>query len=74
MQIEETLQTLCALPAVSGFEAQAAQQVASMLRPLCDTVEVDHNGNVLGYKGSGKANANTVLLDAHLAQSCFVFT
>ena len=48
MQIEKTLHTLCALPAVSGFEEQAAQAVASLLRPLCDTFEVDHNGNVLG--------------------------
>ena len=74
MQIEKTLQTLCALPAVSGFEEQAAQAVAALLRPLCDTVEVDHNGNVLGYKGCGRKHAKTVLLDAHLDQIGFVVT
>lgn len=74
MQIEKTLHTLCALPAVSGFEEQAAQAVAALLRPLCDTVEVDHNGNVLGYKGCGRKHAKTVLLDAHLDQIGFVVT
>lgn len=74
LQIEKTLQTLCALPAVSGFEEQAAQAVAALLRPLCDTVEVDHNGNVLGYKGCGRKHAKTVLLDAHLDQIGFVVT
>ena len=74
MQIEETLQTLCALPAVSGFETQAAQAAADLLRPLCDTVEADHNGNVLGYLPCGAENAKTVLLDAHLDQIGFVVT
>lgn len=74
MQIEKTLHTLCALPAVSGFEGQAAQAVADLLRPLCDTVTIDANGNVLGFKGCGRKHAETVLLDAHLDQIGFVVT
>ena len=74
MQLTETLRTLCALPAVSGFEAQAAHTVADLLRPYCDTVEVDRNSNVLAYKACGKKHAKTILLDAHLDQIGFVVT
>ena len=48
MQLEQTLRTLCALPAVSGFEMQAAKAVAELFRPYCDTVDADKNGNVIG--------------------------
>ena len=41
MQLEHTLRTLCALPAVSGFEMQAAKAVAGLFRPYCDTVDAD---------------------------------
>ena len=47
MQLEQTLRTLCALPAVSGFEMQAAKAVAELFRPYCDTVDADKNGNVI---------------------------
>ena len=68
MQLEQTLRTLTALPAVSGHEAQAAEAVAELFRPYCDTVEVDKNGNMLGFRSCGRKNAKTVLLDAHLDQ------
>ena len=41
MQLEQTLRTLRALPAVSGFEMQAAKAVAELFRPYCDTVDAD---------------------------------
>jgi len=47
LQLEQTLRTLCALPAVSGFEMQAAKAVAELFRPYCDTVDADKNGNVI---------------------------
>ncbi len=68
MQLEQTLRTLCALPAVSGFEMQAAKAVAELFRPYCDTVDADKNGNVIGGLSCGKEGAKTVLLDAHLDQ------
>ncbi len=74
MQLTETLRTLCALPAVSGFEAHAAETVAELFRPYCDSVEVDRNGNVLGYKACGRKDAETIMLDAHLDQIGFVVT
>ena len=74
MQLEQTLRTLTALPAVSGHEAQAAEAVAELFRPYCDTVEVDKNGNMLGFRSCGRKNAKTVLLDAHLDQIGFLVT
>ena len=74
MQLEQTLRTLCALPAVSGFEMQAAHTVAELFRPYCDTVDVDKNGNVIGSLSCGKEGAKTVLLDAHLDQIGFLVT
>ena len=74
MQLEQTLRTLCALPAVSGFEMQAAKAVAELFRPYCDTVDTDKNGNVIGSLSCGKEGAKTVLLDAHLDQIGFLVT
>ena len=74
MQLEKTLQTLCSLPAVSGFEEQAARTVCALLEPYCDSVTVDRNGNVMGYRSCGRENAKTILLDAHLDQIGFVVT
>ena len=47
MELEHTLRTLCALPAVSGFEMQAAKAGAELFRPYCDTADTDKNGNVI---------------------------
>lgn len=48
--------------------------MAELFRPYCDTVEVDRNGNMLGFKSCGRKNAKTVLLDAHLDQIGFLVT
>ena len=74
MHLTETLRTLCSLPAVSGFEQQAAQTVADLLRPYCASVEVDRSGNVIAHRKGGKKHAPTVLLDAHLDQIGFLVT
>lgn len=74
MKLTDVLNTLCSLPAVSGFEQQAAQAVAELLRKTCRTVEIDRCGSVLGYLPCGKKNAKTILLDAHLDQIGFVVT
>ncbi len=74
MDTEQILKTLCGLPAVSGFELQAARTVAEMLRPYCDIVETDPHGNVLARRSCGKEGAKTILLDAHLDQIGFLVT
>lgn len=74
MQLEQTLRTLCALPAVSGFEMQAAKAVAELFRPYCDTVDADKNGNVIGSLSCGKRGRENRPLDAHLDQIGFLVT
>lgn len=72
MQLEQTLRTLCALPAVSGFEMQAAHTVAELFRPYCDTVDVDKNGNVIGSLSCGKEGAKPSFWTRILTRSAFL--
>ncbi|MCI7124959.1 MAG: M20/M25/M40 family metallo-hydrolase [Agathobaculum sp.] len=74
MDLKKTLEALCALPAVSGFEMQAAAAVEKLLRPYCDRTEIDRQGNVFGYRSCGRKHAETILLDAHLDQIGFIVT
>lgn len=74
MDMQKTLETLCALPAISGYELDSMRAVAQMLDPLCDEVETDAFGNVIGWLYSKKANAKTLLLDAHMDQIGFLVT
>lgn len=66
MKYLEQLQRLCATPAPSGFEGDAARRIALLLERYVDTVEIDPLGNVIGLLRCGKKNAKTVLLDAHI--------
>ncbi len=70
----EVLEKLCALPAVAGFEQSAAAEVAELLRPLVNKVDVDPFGTVTGVLVCPRPTAKTVLLDAHLDQIGFVVT
>lgn len=74
LKMIETLKTLCDLPAVSGFEGKSAKAVAEMLKPYCDTVEIDGHGNILAIRKSAGDQAPTILLDAHLDQIGFLVT
>lgn len=66
------LKKLCVLPAVSGFEKKAAEEIAKLFEPFCDTVEIDKHGNVIAFRKSKNENAKTILLDAHLDQIGFL--
>ena len=59
---------------VTGFERAQSGRVCELFAPLCDEIEVDRFGNVIGRIRSGKPDAKTVLLDAHLDQIGFVVT
>lgn len=74
MKREEDLKRLCEAPGVTGFEAPAAAVAAELLRPLCDSVETDASGTVLGVRRCGREGARTVLLDAHIDQIGFLVT
>ncbi len=68
------IEQLLAIPMVTGFERAQSEQVRDLFAPLCDEIEVDRFGNVIGLMRSGKPDAKTVLLDAHLDQIGFVVT
>ena len=68
------LEQLAQIPMVTGFERAQSGRVCELFAPLCDEIEVDRFGNVIGRIRSGKPDAKTVLLDAHLDQIGFVVT
>lgn len=74
MDYESILKQLCALHAPSGFEGEAAQAAASLLRPWMDEVSIDRMGNVVGVRRCGRENAPKLLLDAHLDEIGFIIT
>ena len=68
------IEQLTAIPMVCGFERAQSERVRELFAPLCDEIKVDRFGNVIGRIRSGKPDAKTVLLDAHLDQIGFVVT
>ena len=74
MNLVDELTRLCETPGVTGFERPAAECAAELLRPFCDSVEIDAAGTVTGMRHCGKAGAKTVLLDAHIDQIGFLVT
>ena len=74
MEIQEILQSLCALPGPSGFTAPVAMRAKELLAPLTDEVTVDRLGNVVAWRRCGKPGAKRLLLDAHLDEIGFIIT
>ncbi len=74
MNYETVLGRLCTLSGPSGFERQAAEGAAELLRPWMDEVAIDRMGNVVGVRRCGKADAPKLLLDAHLDEIGFLVT
>ena len=68
--MQKLLETLCALPAVSGCEYSAADAAARLLARHCD-VSRDPLGSVIGKR---PGNGPHILLDAHLDQIGMVVT
>ncbi|MCM1054135.1 MAG: M28 family peptidase [Bacteroides sp.] len=72
MNIEKTLETLCALPAVSGGEKAAHETVIRLLSEYTDDVKADDFGNVIGC--TGNEDKPTLLLDAHIDRIGMIVT
>ena len=66
MELQKTLEWLCALPGPSGFEGCAAAGAMELLRPLVDEVYTTRLGSVVGVRRCGKPEAQKLLLDAHV--------
>lgn len=66
MDIQKTLEQLCAVNAPSGFEGPAAELARRLLEPLADEVYTTRLGSVVGVRRCGKEKAPRLVLDAHL--------
>lgn len=66
MDIQMTLEQLCAASGPSGFEGPVAQLARQMLEPLVDEVYTTRLGSVVGVRRCGIENAPRLVLDAHL--------
>lgn len=69
----ERLSRLCAAPGVNG-QREALQVLVKELQPLCDQVETDALGNVIGRLSAADPQAPVLILEAHLDQIGFVVT
>ncbi|MBO5287319.1 MAG: M20/M25/M40 family metallo-hydrolase [Clostridia bacterium] len=63
--IRITLRTLCQEMTVSGYEYRAERMIRELCSPFFDEIKMDHLGNFVMIKKSGKENAPKILLDAH---------
>ena len=68
MNLESTLQALCAIPAVSGFEPGAADAIHALFAPYCDEFYSTPLGSHVGVRRCGKPNSPLLLIDGHLDQ------
>ena len=64
--------SLTALPSVSGFEEMAFPGLEKICEGRFDEIKTLPTGSFIGIKRCGKANAERLLLDAHLDQIGFV--
>lgn len=74
MDLQKTMEQLCALSGPSGFEREAAQGAMDLLRPFVDEVYLNRLGSVVGVRRCGKPNAKKLLLDAHVDEIGIIVT
>lgn len=74
MDIKAALRTLTGEIGVSGDEFSASAKAAELLSRYAENVSVDDFGNVIGFVKSGKPDAKTLLLDAHIDRVGLIVT
>jgi len=74
LDYERVLSRLCAQSGPSGFETQAVQAAAELLRPLVDEIYTTRLGSLVGVRRCGREGAPRLLLDAHLDEVGFIVT
>lgn len=74
MNLYTTLQRLCACPAVSGREDAIRELLRELVSPFADEVSVDNLGNLIARKKAKNANAQKVMLCAHMDEIGFLVT
>ena len=74
LYIKAALRALTEEIGVSGDEFSASKKAAELLSEYAEDVSVDDFGNVTGFVKSGKPNAKTLLLDAHIDRVGLIVT
>lgn len=69
----ETLETLCALPGVSGRENAVRDNLIERALPFADRIETDPMGNLMVFR-SGKKQGKTLMLCAHMDEVGIIVT
>lgn len=60
------IEELTALDGISSDETYVAKHLEKKLAEICDSVEIDKNGNVIGYISVSNPQAKTLMLEAHM--------
>ncbi|MGB1249988.1 MAG: M42 family peptidase, partial [Candidatus Promineifilaceae bacterium] len=67
MSLLEQLKLLTQTPGPSGLESQIAVVIQDLWKPLADSAEIDHMGNVIAIKnGTGDAPRKKLMISAHM--------
>jgi len=74
LDIKAALRALTEEVGVSGDEFPASQKAAKLLAEYAENVSVDDFGNVTGFVKCGRADAKTLLLDAHIDRVGLIVT
>ena len=73
MNIKELLKDFMLTPAPSGYESEMAYKMVDALKPYCESVTIDHVGNVIGkIPGKNGANLPRLMVFGHMDQLGFI--
>lgn len=70
--VSEILQDLCLTPAPSGFEKEIAEKMYGYFNSLCDHVERDWPGNVIGRIDGQDPTLKPLMINAHMDRVGFI--
>jgi tetrahedral aminopeptidase len=72
MSTLKTLEKLCALEAVSGFEDRVSEKIKKIFSKHCDEVYIDKFYNVIGKKNGKGNHSQKILVCAHYDEIGFI--
>ena len=70
----KNLKVLTETDGVSGFESMVTDEVIRQWTPLCDSVDIDVLGNVIGFKKGIGEKRRKIVLEAHVDEVGLIVT
>ena len=74
MDIKIILKKLAEGCSVSGFENYLSETVKEMMRPFCDSVEVNRFNSIICHKACKNGSGRKIMIEAHLDQIGLIVT